>query len=142
MWQVLSFFGKFHPDYLSTLPETDAQQPGSTTAEQKKKTRAAAEARSRYCEGARVYRIQQKLQEKDNYAGPLTKHQKEVLDKWESGELLRTANRITCESGHGRLKKKDGKSLDIGGSTSGYCRRMLQIWSPPDATAFVEELLQ
>ena len=49
MWQVLSFFGKFHPDYLSTLPETDAQQPGSTTAEQKKKTRAAAEARFRPC---------------------------------------------------------------------------------------------
>ena len=39
-------------------------------------------------------------------------------------------------SGHGRLKKADQTHVDIGGSTGGFVRTVLDDWETPDLTDF------
>ena len=43
-------------------------------------------------------------------------------------------------SGHGRLKKEDHSFVDIGGSTGGFVRTVLDDWEPPDLADFEGEL--
>ena len=62
---------------------------------------------------------------------PLTPMQLEVLKQFKSGLLLREANRRTLISGHGRLKRADDTFEDIGGSTGGLVRIVLDNWREP-----------
>ena len=39
-------------------------------------------------------------------------------------------------SGHDRLKKEDRSFVDIGGSTGGFVRTVLDDWEPPDLAEF------
>ena len=68
---------------------------------------------------------------------PLTDRQLEVLKQPRSGWLRNEANKLTLISGHGRLKREDGSFVDIGGSTGGFVRTVLDDWDPPDLTDFV-----
>ena len=67
---------------------------------------------------------------------PFTPMQLEVLKQYKSGLLLREANRRTLISGHGRLKRADDTFEDIGGSTGGFVRTVLDDWGPPDLKDF------
>ena len=42
------------------------------------------------------------------------------------------ARRLTLLSAHGRIKLKDGTSVNIGGSTGGFTRVVLYNWTKPD----------
>ena len=66
----------------------------------------------------------------------LTPMQLEVLKQYKSGLLLEEANRRTLLSGHGRLKRPDDTFEDIGGSTGGFVRIVLDDWGPPDLKDF------
>ena len=66
----------------------------------------------------------------------LNAKQLRVLQEYQSGELRRQANRLTMISGHGRLKKEDHSFVDIGGSTGGFVRTVLDDWEPPDLADF------
>jgi predicted rRNA methylase YqxC with S4 and FtsJ domains len=43
---------------------------------------------------------------------------------------------LTRLSGHGRLRKSNGEFIDIGGSTGGFVRTVLDDWEPPDFNDF------
>ena len=50
------------------------------------------------------------------------------------------ANKLTMISGHGRLKQEDDSFVDIGGSTGGFVRTVLDDWEPPDLVDFEEDM--
>ena len=62
--------------------------------------------------------------------------QLQVLKQYQSGELRKQANQLTMLSGHGRLKREDDTFVDIGGSTGGFVRIVLDDWEPPDLADF------
>ena len=68
-----------------------------------------------------------------------TQKQLEVLQQWDSGELLANRNRSIVALGHGRLRTARGDYLDIGGSTGGGSRRIIDGWQPPDWRQFLQD---
>jgi predicted rRNA methylase YqxC with S4 and FtsJ domains len=93
-------------------------------------------------------RLQQKLSQGKEAKGKgkrkavlaLNTKQLRVLEEYQSGELRRKANKLTMVSGHGRLKKEDDSFVDIGGSTGGFVRTVLDDWEPPDLADFEGDL--
>ena len=82
-------------------------------------------------------RLQERLTQGNNAKGkgkskakPLNRNQMRVLQDYRSGELRRQANKLTMISGHGRLQKEDHSFVDIGGSTGGFVRTVLDDWEP------------
>ena len=63
----------------------------------------------------------------------LTRNQLALLQKFDSGFLLEEANRLTKLAGHGRLHKSPTEWIDIGASTGGFVRIVLDDWAPPIA---------
>ena len=138
MWTLLSFTGKFDPKYLAdSIAKAQRNQPlrmpGETSPESKQNVIAAQEARSRLRRGEMLERLQLKLAESNRTLHP---KQQRVLEQYQRGDLLREANRLTLASGHGRLKRPDGSYVDIGGSTGGFLRVVLDDWMPPDVSEF------
>ena len=99
-----------------------------------------AEAIAKHKEGERLNRQWQQLQRggATEPAGHFTRRQLEVLDSYDSGELLRLRNNAILAVGHGRLRNARGETMDIGGSTGGGPRRILDSWHPPDWRQFLE----
>ena len=106
--------------------------PGERTEQQKQQIRDAQMGRARLRRGAMLER----QQESKRKARPLNRDQLRVLQEYQSGELRRQANKLTMISGHGRLKKEDDSFVDIGGSTGGFVRTVLDDWEPPDLADF------
>ena len=142
-WEVLAFSGRFDVQFLRS---TRHSQPGDReyvdpfVADGVQKDvhlelyykKEAAKALFR--EGHRLAEQQKRLRElgasqpaKDGVeAGTLSKRQKQVLQNWENGKLLDDANTAVAAFGHGRLRRSDSaKFMDIGGSTGGSSRRVL-----------------
>ena len=61
----------------------------------------------------------------------------EVLQLWDSGFLLTDMRKTIAEFGHGRLQNLVGDTLDIGGSTGGGSRRIIDNWVPPNWRDFL-----
>ena len=57
--------------------------------------------------------------------------------KEKSGVLLQELNSAIAAWGHGRLRSEDGDHLDIGGSTGGGSRRLIDGWVMPDWREFL-----
>ena len=68
-----------------------------------------------------------------------TRWQLDVLERWDSGELLDNRNRAIVALGHGRLRTARGDYLDIGGSAGGGSRRIIDGWQPPDWRQFLQD---
>ena len=133
MWTLLSFTGRFDVAFLEeslARGEQWALLPGERTAEQKQKVRDAQIARTRFRRGAMLERLQESATIR------LNPKQQAVLQEYQSGELRTQANRLTLISGHGRLKHEDLSFVDIGGSTGGFVRTVLDDWEPPDLWSF------
>ena len=123
MFHLLSFSGRWDPSFFATLPVP--QQLGEQAESQKVATRAAAQARSQL----RLAQTYDALNKRKNYLAP---EQQALLALLHDGTLLAEANRLTKISGHGRLRRRDGTSVDIGGSTGGLTRAVLYNWTPPN----------
>ena len=146
MWTLLSFTGRFDVAFLEeSLARDEKWAPlmGERTAEQKQKVRDAQIARTRFRRGAMLERLQERLSRGEEAKGkgkkkamPLNPKQQAVLQEYQSGELRTEANRLTMISGHGRLKHEDLSFVDIGGSTGGFVRTLLDDWEPPDLWSF------
>ena len=106
-----------------------------------------AEAVSRYCEARRLAQ-QRDARERRGASRPvgashgqqgaaLTYRQQQLLRQWDSGELRRQRNMAAVAAGHGRLESAEGQYLDIGGSTGGCARRVVDGWAPPDWRQFL-----
>ena len=161
MWTLLSFTGRFDPDYLDQAicrgAKVGPRMPSERTSEQKQQIIDAQEARSRLRRGAMLERLQARLTEGNQAKGTgkskgkvcgalkgrnpvraLRPGQLKVLQEYRSGELRRQANKLTKMSGHGRLLREDLSYVDIGGSTGGFVRTVLDDWEPPDLGEFEE----
>ena len=56
----------------------------------------------------------------------------QLLNHWDTGILRKELNEADAKLGHGRLRSAGGNYLDIGGSTGGGSRRIIDGWVPPD----------
>ena len=134
MWTLLSFTGRFDVAFLRESIEKGAKDPtkmpGERTDRQKQDTRNAQIARARLRQGKILDRLE------GNTWRPFTARQREVLDQYRSGWLRNEANKLTLISGHGRLKRADDTFEEIGGSTGGFVRTVLDDWEPPEITDF------
>ena len=154
MWTLLSFTGRFDVAFLEDAIARGAKalpsMPGEKTENAKQKSRDAQMARTRLRRGAMLERLQQRLAKEakakkakgkgKKNVKQLNREQLRVLKDYQSGELRKEANRLTMLSGHGRLKKADNSFVDIGGSTGGFVRTVLDDWEAPDLTYFQDEL--
>ena len=61
----------------------------------------------------------------------------ENLRRLEDGSLLRQTNEAVAEYGHGTLRREDGQTLQIGGSTRGVTRFLLDGCDEPDIDSFL-----
>ena len=147
MWTLLSFTGRFDVAFLENAIARGAKEPptmpGERTEQQKQQVRDAQMGRARLRRGAMLERLQERLSQGSEAKGkgkrkamPLNPKQLRVLQEYQSGELRRQANKLTMISGHGRLKKEDHSFVDIGGSTGGFVRTVLDDWEPPDLADF------
>ena len=60
----------------------------------------------------------------------------ENLEKLEDGSLLRRTNNAVAAYGHGTLRRGN-ETLDIGGSTGGVTRVLLDGYAEPDVDTFL-----
>ena len=153
VWEVLAFTGCFDVDFLRTaIQSPDAEKEpeiSATASEQKQKRRALhhakAEAKKAFNEGKRLAR-QRGIKRQgnasqsagsDQEAVIFSKSQLDVLKQWDRGLLRVALNQAIAEFGHGRLESQTGDFLDIGGSTGGGSRRIIDDWVPRDWREFL-----
>ena len=150
MWTLLSFTGRFDVEFLEDAiakgAKGPATMPGERTQQEHQRTLDAQMARARLRRGAMLERLQERLSQGNEAKGkgkrkarPLNPEQQQLLQEYQSGELRRQANQLTMISGHGRLKKEDHSFVDIGGSTGGFVRTVLDDWEPPDLAEFADD---
>ena len=115
-------------------PAPDAEHRDDEAEKQRRRQllHDKAEARARFNEGQRLARCRDQ-----RWEVTFTKKEKEVLQQWDSGQLLQQKNMSIVAVGHGRLQTAHGDYLDIGGSTGGGSRRVLDSWQPPDWREFL-----
>ena len=130
---------------LAKGAKAPATMPGEKTPSEKKRTLDAQMARARLRRGAMLERLQERLSQGDpsgedqGIQPRLNAKQLRVLREYQSGELRKEANRLTMISGHRRLKREDHTYVDIGGSTGGFVRTVLDDWEPPDLAEFADD---
>jgi hypothetical protein len=138
MWTLLSFTGSFDPDFFATLKVNPESRPGQRTQQQKQAVRDAVQARDKYRLAQKHDRTRARIHEAlqtDSHSIVrefLSKKATALLRDLDNGNLLHEANTLTRLSGHGRLRKSNGEFIDIGGSTGGFVRTVLDDWEPPD----------
>jgi hypothetical protein len=153
IWEVLAYTGRFDVDFLrAAIQSPDAEEEPEISAfasEQKQKRmalyHAKAEAAKAFNEGARLARHRDikrqggasQLAGSDQEAVILSKNQLDVLKQWDRGWLRDALNQAIGEFGHGRLESQTGEFLDIGGSTGGGSRRLIDGWVPLDWREFL-----
>ena len=167
IWEILAFTGWFQPDTLRKAlrenagqqqdPEQETQDADQEQQEAYKRQRrllrnGKAEARARYREALRL------AQQRDNHSdrlrdaaqlvqqagtseGPpwFNSHQRNLLSRYDSGELREEMNKAVTAWGHGSLRSADGRTLDIGGSTGGLSRRIIDDWVEPNWEEFLTQ---
>ena len=67
----------------------------------------------------------------------LTLRQTDLLEQYDSCRLMAELNAAKVAWGHGRLRDEAGEYMDIGGSTGGGSRRIIDDWEPPDCQDFL-----
>ena len=122
MFHLLSFAGRWDPSFFAKHPVP--QQLGEQAEQKKQATRAAVEARAQL----RLARKYDGLKKSSKWLYP---DQLALVAKLHDGSLEAEANRLTRISGHGRLRRRDGTYVDIGGSTGGFTRAVLYNWTLP-----------
>ena len=67
----------------------------------------------------------------------LDQREQENLQQLEDGSLLRRTNEAVAAFGHGTLGREDGGTIEIGGSTGGVTRFLLDGNAEPDVASFL-----
>ena len=134
MWSILSFKGCWQPNFLKKLPPVTL---APHTPEQQALFKAAVQARAKVRQARALSRLRDVLgAHASKGKGKLTLAQRTLLHSFDNKSLQDEANAATFAAGSGRLKRRDGTFVDIGGSTGGYFRTVLYDWSAPDTSEF------
>ena len=146
IWEVLVFSGFFDRLMLEQALHSgkgdEATEPAvpneASLQERRRLQHAKAEAVSRYLEGKRLARARDAPERRGASQPALSERQEELLRQWRSGQLRVQRNTAAAAAGHGRLESATGDYMDIGGSTGGGSRRVVDSWLPPDWRQFLE----
>ena len=97
-WEMISFTGSFAPEFLRQALQRRSGGAGQPAANPAAKA-SAYEARAQFRLGHKYARIHTR-------DGPeaLRPWQRDLADRYDSGELRRAVNATTREHGHGRLR--------------------------------------
>ena len=118
-WELVSFTGKWDPDWFEILIDRDAEAASKEEenkkkqAEQKALTRAAIEARASFRYAKHLNRRYQNQMWEEFTCGQQT-----LLRKFWNDDLRREKNEATMKSTNGRLVAQNGFYMDIGGNAS------------------------
>jgi hypothetical protein len=142
LWSIISFSGRYDANFLAqvqatTVPQSDisaaqsnptagASQPEVQDNVPQQRTRNAQECRNTLRWAEHLARKRAAGRGRFSYGD------QQLLRDFDTGDLLRQANAATRASGHGRLKNADGTFQDIGASTGGLARTVLDDWKPVD----------
>ncbi len=151
IWEMIVFTGRFDVNWLERALRTEAVDApaGPVTGDDATKEHrlrlhhAKAEAIARYKEGARLARYRDMIEGRgaSQPAAPrvFTKRQLRLLHQFDNDELRINRNNAVQALGHGQLRNRRGDIMDIGGSTGGVTRRVLDNWQQPDFREFLRD---
>ena len=80
-----------------------------------------------------------RLDRHEVYYRDLERWEQENLRRLEDGSLLRHTNEAVAAYGHGTLRRDDGETIEIGGSTGGITRFLLDGYAEPDVDSFLRK---
>ena len=134
--ELVIFSGRWDAELLKrAVSGDDATRPAHdevdrVAVERKERVKKAAiDAKCRLRQGRHLAR------QKDEGA-ELDPQEEKMLELFACGDLRRRANRAIIAHGHGRLRKANGTFVDIGGSTGGIVRKILDDFVPPSPQEF------
>ena len=138
MAELIIYTGRFDPDFLSQAHDppdgSGASQPVARTRRQAQLKRSAAQAKLNY---RMTCMLRRKLDRGQVEKRQLQPWEKDNLRRLQNGSLLRRTNDAVAAYGHGTLRREDGATLDIGGSTHGVTRFLLDGCAEPDVDSFL-----
>ena len=138
MAELIIFAGRFDPHFLSQAHDGQARsgalQPAAEPDVQARLKRHAAQAKLEY---RKTCMLRRKLDRGQVEERELAEWEQENLRKLEDGSLLRRTNEAVAAFGHGTLRRAGGERLEIGGSTGGVTRFLLDGNAEPDVASFL-----
>ena len=140
MAELIIYTGRFDPEFLNQAHDASnhsgASQPVARTRRQTQLKRTAAKAKLNY---RMTCMLRRKLDLGQREARDLNRWEKNNLRRLEDGSLLRRTNKAVAAYGHGTIRRHDGAWLEIGGSTQGVTRLLLDNCAEPDVDSFLNE---
>ena len=138
MAELIIYAGRYDPEFLNRAHEardrSGASQPAGGPAVQAQLKRAAAQAKLEY---RKTCMLRRKLDQGQVEERELAWWERENLRKLQDGSLLRLTNEAVAAFGHGTLRRVDGEKIEIGGSTGGVTRFLLDGNAEPDVASFL-----
>ena len=137
MAELIIYTGRFDPEFLSQAQDTqEPRTPAGLLSAHRRKNlkRFAAQAKLNY---RMTCLLRRKLDNGQVERRHLRPWQKKNLRQLQDGSLLRRTNDAVAAYGHGTLRREDGASLEIGGSTQGVTRFLLDGCAEPDVESFL-----
>ena len=137
MAELIIYTGRFDPEFLSQAQDTqEPRTPAGILSAHRRKNlkRFAAQAKLNY---RMTCLLRRKLDNGQVRRRQLRPWQKKNLRQLQDGSLLRRTNDAVAAYGHGTLRREDGASLEIGGSTQGVTRFLLDGCAEPDVDSFL-----
>ena len=138
MAELIIYTGRFDPDFLSQAHDAQdrsgASQPVANSDGREHLKRKAAQAKLDY---RMTCMLRRKLDHGQVERRHLQPWQKKNLRRLQDGSLLRHTNDAVAAYGHGTLRREDGASLEIGGSSQGDTRFLLDGCAEPDVESFL-----
>ena len=138
MAELIIYTGRFDPEFLNQAQDTQdpsgASQPVANSDGREDLKRKAAQAKLDYRMTCILRRRLDRghLDERD-----LQPWEKKNLRQLQDGSLLRRTNDAVAAYAHGTLRREDGATLEIGGSTQGVTRFLLDGCAEPDVDSFL-----
>ena len=139
MAELIIYAGRFDPDFLRRAHEHQARsgacQPAENQDEYQQKKKRAAEAKFDY---RRTLVLRRRLDRGELERRHLSGSQQQNLAMLDDGTLLERTNDAIAAYGHGKLRSPHGdEKLEIGGSTGGLSRYLLDGYQEPDLATFL-----
>ena len=137
MAELIIYAGRYDQQFLQKAHEardrSGASQPGAEPDVQKLLKRAAATAKLDY---RKTCILRRRLDQGKVQECHLSWFDRESLRKLQDGSLLRRTNEAVAAFGHGTLRHGD-ETVEIGGSTGGVTRCLLDGYAEPDVATFL-----
>ena len=137
MAELIIYAGRYDPEFLNNVHKASehsgAPQPAAWAAMQQQLKRAAASAKLEY---RKTCLLRRRLEDGKVKLRDLDWWQQQNLQALQDGSLLTKTNHAIAAYGHGTLCTTD-ETLEIGGSTGGITRFLLDGYEEPDVNTFL-----